>query len=320
MTEAPLYSDVADGPPGGIAHWLYAADGVRLRAAVWPGGENGTVFLLPGRSEYVEKYGRAAADLARRGYSTLVMDWRGQGLADRALPDPMSGHVGDFSEYQLDLDAALRWADEYRLPRPYFMLAHSMGGCIGLRALTRGLPMQAVVFTAPMWGISLKPWMRPLATVISNAAGWIGQARRYAPGTNAKTYVLDAPFAGNVLTTDADMYAYMREQSSLYPDLTLGGPTLGWLQAALVECRALAALPSPKTPALCALGTAEKVVDTTPIHLRMRDWPTGRVDLYPNAEHEVMMETPAMRSRLFDSVAAHFQAASQRSAFGADLI
>ena len=305
---APLYTDVADGPPGGQAYWLRASDGVRIRAALWAGGAKGTVFLLPGRTEYIEKYGRAAVDLGQRGYTTLTLDWRGQGLADRPLADKMAGHVGDFAEYQLDLDAILKLAHDQNLPRPYFMLAHSMGGCIALRALMRNLPFHAAAFTAPMWGISMAAWMRPMAIAIAATASWLRQNHRYAPGTTAKSYVLEAAFKDNVLTSDADMYDYMRHQAGVHPDLTLGGPSMGWLHAALVECRALSVLPSPLAPTLCALGTAEKVVDTAPIHLRMQRWQNSRVDLYPGAEHEIMMETPVMRARLFDSVAAHFAA------------
>lgn len=307
MTAAPLYTDVADGPTGGQAFWLRAADGVRLRAAIWPGGNQGTVLLLPGRTEYIEKYGRAASDLALRGFTTVSIDWRGQGLADRPLADKMSGHVDDFSSYQKDLDALLKLADDHSLPRPYLFLAHSMGGCIALRGLMRGLPVQAAAFTAPMWGISMAPWMRPLAIAVSTTAGWLGQAHRYAPGTTAKTYVLEAPFTDNVLTTDAEMYDYMRSQAGAHPDLALGGPSMGWLNAALSECNALSLMASPDAPALCALGTSERVVDTAPIHQRMRRWQNGRIDLYPTAEHEIMMETPAMRQRLFDSVADHFR-------------
>lgn len=310
MTAAPLYTDVADGPPGGQAFWLTASDGVRLRAAIWPGGTKGTVFLLPGRTEYIEKYGRAAGDMVLRGFTTVLVDWRGQGLADRALTDKMSGHVGHFSEYQKDLDAVLKLAHEQACPRPYFVLAHSMGGCIALRALMRDLPFHAAAFTAPMWGISMAAWMRPMAIAIATTANWLGQKGRYAPGTSAKTYVLDTPFQGNVLTTDPDMYAYMRSQANQHPNLRLGGPSMGWLQAALAECHALTLLPSPAIPAICALGTSERVVDTAPIHLRMRQWRNGSIDLYPNAEHEIMMESPAMRQRLFDSVANHFNAHS----------
>lgn len=308
MKAAPFYADVADGPEGGEALWLTAADGVRCRVAVWAAGADGTVILLPGRTEYAEKYGRAAGDLARRGFATLVIDWRGQGLADRALADAMVGHVADFAEYQLDLDAAMALADEMGLPEPRYLMSHSMGGCIGLRALTRALPFRAAVFSAPMWGISMAAWMRRLAQVISSLSGRLGMAHRYAPGTGAKTYVTEADFAENVLTTDAGMWAYMRNQVQAHPDLALGGPSLGWLNAALAECRALAMLPAPKLPTICALGTAEKVVDPAPVHLRMAGWGNGQLDLYPGAEHEVMMETPASRKGFFDRAARLYAA------------
>lgn len=311
--DAPLFTGIADGPAGGRAAWLHASDGVRIRVGWWPlAGAKGTVILLPGRTEYIEKYGRAAADLAQRGYAMLAIDWRGQGLADRALPDPMTGHVGTFDEYQRDLDAALTHADAIGLPRPFHMIAHSMGGCIGLRALMRGLPFASAAFSAPMWGILIAAWMRPMAVMLSTASRWLAFDHRYAPGTKPVTYVLDAPFAGNTLTTDAEMWGYMADQGRAHPELTLGGPSLGWLQAALHECHALTRLPSPQVPAICALGLMEKIVDTAPVHARMALWPEGRLDLYPACEHEVMMERPATRARFFDAAAALFDAHGAR--------
>jgi len=308
IADAPLFADLAEGPQGGRALWFTAADGVRLRAGIWPDGERGTVLLFPGRTEYIEKYGRAAEDLRARGYATAVIDWRGQGLADRAYADRLVGHVGDFAEFQRDVDALVDLARAQGLPEPFHLLCHSMGGCIGLRALMRGLPVRSAVFSAPMWGISMAAWMRPLAHVLGHLAGPFGQAHRYAPGTGGTTYVLDAPFQGNVLTTDPDMWDYMRRQVAAQPDLALGGPSMGWLHAALRECAALAARPAPATPAITALGTAEKVVDVAPIHLRMSGWSNGRLDLYSGAEHEVPMETPAHRARFYDEAAALFDA------------
>ncbi|MDX5351429.1 MAG: alpha/beta hydrolase, partial [Paracoccaceae bacterium] len=165
MTPAPFHAQVADGPPGAVSVWVRAG-GTRLRLAWWQAGGQGTVLLLPGRTECVEKYGRAAGDLVARGFSVITIDWRGQGLADRALPDPLVGHVGDFAEYQQDLDAMIATARQAGLPEPFFLLAHSMGGCIGLRGLMRGLPVKAAVFSAPMWGISMAAWLRPVAHVV----------------------------------------------------------------------------------------------------------------------------------------------------------
>ncbi|TMV72962.1 alpha/beta hydrolase [Thioclava sp. BHET1] len=308
MREAPFHAALADGPAKGHAVWVQTGDGVRIRLGIWPEGERGTVLLFPGRSEYVEKYGRAAADLRARGYATITIDWRGQGLADHALADPMTGHVGDFDEYQRDVDAMLAARATLGLPEPLFLLAHSMGGNIGLRSAMRGLDLRAAAFTAPMWGIPLGALMRPFALAIARGACCIGQGHRYAPGTGPANYTTIAAFEGNSLTTDPEMWAYMQEQVIRAPALALGGPSLSWVAAALSECRALAALPAPPVPAITALGTAEQVVDPAPIHARMADWPGGRLDLIEGAQHEVMMETPATRARFFAEACALFDA------------
>lgn len=307
MIEAPFHAALADGPPGAVCVWLKPG-AARIRVAWWNAGQKGTVLLLPGRTECIEKYGRAAGDLVARGYSVITIDWRGQGLADRALADRNSGHVDDFSEYQEDLDALLAEADRAGLPKPWFMMAHSMGGCIGLRALMRGLPVRAAVFSAPMWGISMAAWLRPVAQVVTSLAAPFGLANRYAPSTGPNSYLLQVPFEGNVLTTDRKMWNYMRAQVEAVPDFALGGPSLAWLRTALQECAALAMMPAPAVPAICALGTAEKVVDVAPVHLRMAGWSNGQLDLYPGAEHELMMESASVRKRFFDQAALLFDA------------
>ena len=111
MNAAPLDNVLAQGPQNGCAVWLKTADGTRIRAGFWAAdAAKGTVVLLPGRTEYIEKYGRTAADFAKAGFATLTLDWRGQGMSARALADPKVGHVGDFAEYQEDLDALLEFA------------------------------------------------------------------------------------------------------------------------------------------------------------------------------------------------------------------
>ena len=309
MTAAPYFAAVAEGPGDGAAWWLTTADGVRIRVGLWnAAARRGTVFLLPGRSEYVEKYGRTAGDLAAAGFVTLSVDWRGQGLADRALTDRMVGHVWDFAEFQLDVAALLDFAFARGLPQPYYMIAHSMGGCIGLRCLMAGLPFRAVAFSAPMWGILMADWMRPVAKILSKGARWLAFDHRYAPGTNSATYVTAVPFVGNMLTTDAEMWGYMRAQMLAHPELALGGPSLGWLQAALAECAALERMASPKYPVICALGSQERIVDVRPVLARMGRWPEGRLDLYPGAEHEVLMERPATRQAFLGRAVALFAA------------
>lgn len=319
MENAPLFHDVADGPEGGRAFWLRAADGVRIRIGHWPGATGdavrgtgdavrGTVLLFPGRTEYVEKYGRAAADLAARGYDTLTVDWRGQGLADRLLADRRVGHVGQFTDYQKDVAAMVAAARALNVPRPYYLLAHSMGGCIGLRALMEGLPVAACAFTGPMWGIQMATATRPAAWVLSWSGARLGLGHHLAPGTKPETYVMAEPFDANTLTRDADMYAYMQRQMITHPQLSLGGPSLRWLNEALIEMAGLARRPAPGVPCLTYVGTQERIVCPDRIAARMAGWPEGVLRQVQGGEHEVMMDTPATRAMVFNGVAEHFAA------------
>ncbi|TQF00251.1 MAG: alpha/beta hydrolase [Spiribacter salinus] len=307
MEEAPYFEKVADAPPGGRACWLNASDGTRIRVVYW-GGEalEGTLLLFPGRTEYAEKYGRTAKGLAERGLATLCIDWRGQGLADRLHEDEMLGHVRRFSDYQRDVRAMVEAAKTLGAPEPYYLLGHSMGGCIGLRALHEGLEVKAAAFTAPMWGIYLAPAMRPTAWALSNATSKLGIGGRLAPGTKRETYVLADPFDDNMLTTDRDMWDYMVRQAKAHPELTLGGPSLHWLAEALRETRKLHIMASPPHQAICFLGTRERIVDVSRIESRMRRWENGRLVMQEGAEHEVLMESSEMRAAILDEMVRFF--------------
>ncbi|MDE3028475.1 MAG: alpha/beta hydrolase [Paracoccaceae bacterium] len=308
MQDAPFFASLADGPAAGHSLWATCSDGVRVRVGLWPEGTKGTVLLFPGRTEYIEKYGRTAEDLRARGYATVTLDWRGQGLADRPLKDRNVGYIENFSDFQKDLATVLDVLREAGLPQPLYLISHSMGGAIAFRALHEGLRVKAAVFSAPMWGILLSPAVRPFAWALSHLSSQLGFGHVYAPGTGPVTYTASAPFIGNVLTSDAEMYRYMVAQTEGEPDLALGGPSLHWLHEALQECRVIRALPSPRIPVLTFLGTAEKVVDSEPIRARMARWPGGKLEMVPGAEHEVMMETPLIRARFFDATAALFDA------------
>jgi len=310
---APFYDDVAGAPGGGQCRFLTAADGVRLRVAHWrpEGGAKGTVLLFPGRTEYIEKYGPAAAEMLARGYALATIDWRGQGLADRALPDASTGHVARFTDYQKDVAAFLAYARSAKLPAPFFLMAHSMGGQIGLRALFEGLPVRAAAFSAPMWGIRMHPGLRPVAWAASTIATLSGRGSAYAPGTRPLTYMLETTFDDNVLTRDAPMFAWLRRQAEAHPDLVLGGPSLQWLNEALRDCLALSRRASPDLPCFTMLGTRERVVDPARIHQRMARWPKGTLEMAEGAEHEVMMERAEVRARFFDQAAALFARAAR---------
>lgn len=308
LQPAPFFAEIADGPDGGQAHWVTTSDGLRIRVGHWrpQSADKGTVFLFPGRTEYIEKYGPAAAELGARGYATIAIDWRGQGLADRMLPERRLGHVECFPDFQKDVAATLALADRLDLPRPYFLIGHSMGGAIGLRALIEDMPVKACVFTGPMWNIHIAPAMRPFGKLMGKIGPALGLAGKLVPTMTLDTYVLDHGFDGNTLTNNPEMYQFMRDQLLAQPDLALGGPTIGWLGEGLKDCAALAAMPSPMLPCITFLGTQEQIVDCPAIHDRMARWPGGELEMVQDTQHEVMMENPAIRTHVFDRICTLF--------------
>lgn len=312
MTPAPFNTLPGDPLPMARAFWLRAEDGLRLRATHWAaGGASGSVLLFPGRTEYAEKYNRLAQDLNAAGLDVLTIDWRGQGMSDRLLPDPRPGHVERFADYQRDVVELVVAAQERDLPQPWHMLAHSMGGAIGLAALHGGLPVSSAVFSAPMWGLSLSNIMTRLARGMIAVSRRTGRRLGIAPGSGGLApYLLQQGFSDNLLTGDGLAWGRVVAEAVAWPDLTIGGVTYHWLSEALDECQRLAGLPALPLPVLAGLGARERIVSPEAIRLRIAGWPGGQLLELPDCRHEPMMERPAIRDAFLSAMIGHFRANS----------
>lgn len=308
MEESVVFSKISAAPEDGSAYWIRTGDGVRLRVGAWrPAGNcSGTVFVLPGRSDYIEMYGHAVSAFVGFGYAALVIDWRGHGLSDRVARDPLVCHVNKFADYQLDVAAMVEVAQNLDLPKPWYLVGHSMGACIGLRALLNGLPMAACAFTAPMWDIHLSKVQRMVALPLTWAAQAVGKGHVYAPGYSGQSYVLRVDFEGNRLTSDPEMYRYWINQGRVEPQLHTGGPSMGWLYQSLIEMRSLSKEPSPNMRCLAVYGDQEEVVDVAAIQERIARWPGGQIGVIKTAKHEIMLESADIRATVISRICGHF--------------
>jgi len=215
MENAPFYAEIAEGPAGGKAFWISADDNVRLRVGLWKAeqSKNGSVLLFPGRTGYIERYGRIATRLRENGFSSFAIDWRGHGLSDRLVDDRNCCHVDRFSDYQRDVTAMIKAAERLELPRPWHLIGNSMGANIGLRAMLTQLDVAASAFIAPMWAINLSPIQYYAAWALSWTAQAVGKGHVYAPGYDGQNYVLKTAFEDNTMTNDEEMYRYLSDQA-----------------------------------------------------------------------------------------------------------
>ena len=304
MDKAPFHPQVAEGPSNVCAYWIHTDDNVRLRVAYWQTDKTpkGTVFLFQGRTENIEKYGRTAGELYRAGYHAFAIDWRGQGLSDRLTDDRMTGHVLHYSDYQKDVAAMLAAANALDLPKPWYLIGHSLGACIGLRAIIEGLPVSACAFTAPLWDINISTLQRLAAWPLSWMAQFMGKGHLYAPGTRGESYVLNTAFKDNSLTHDPDMYQYYINISKSLVDQQLGGPSMGWLFQTLKETQSLSKLPSPDMPCITFCGAEDKIVAIPAAKDRMARWPGGTFHLVKKAKHDVLHEMPDVRENVITKI------------------
>jgi lysophospholipase len=299
VTEAaPFFAEVASAPEGARPAWLSAEDGVRLRAVAWTGGRRGTMVIFPGRTEYVEKYGPVAARLVERGFAVLAIDWRGQGLSDRHPVTPQIGHVEDFRHYQRDVAALLGHEERLDLPRPMLMLAHSMGGCIGLRTLLERASFDAAILSAPMWHLQMAAATREITSKVARLAGSVGLGGRLTPGASPRPSAL-SPFEGNPLTSDRATFEWMSAQIEAHPELGLGGPSMQWTYAAIEEMARLYVAPLPSLPAVVFLGTEERVVSASVVRAQVSKMPAGKLVVCPGARHEIFMEPEAVQDEVW---------------------
>ena len=308
MEEAPFFTAVAEGPSNVTAYWVHTDDKVRLRVAHWPyeGAIKGTVFVFPGRTENIEKYGRAVERLQSAGYSAFAIDWRGQGLSDRFDDDRMLGHVDSYSDYQKDVAAMIASAETLELPKPWYLFGHSLGACVGLRALSEGLPVAACAFSAPLWDINLSAFQRFAAWPLTWTAQLMGKGHAYAPGTRGESYVLTTPFEENRLTHDESSYRYYQSVSENLEDQQVGGPSMGWLHQTLKETRALSKISSPDVPCITFCGAEDSIVAVPAVEDRMARWPRGKFELIPNARHDVLYEVASVRERVLGQMSELF--------------
>ncbi len=305
---APFFAAESGAPEGAHAVWRQAPDGIRVRIGDFGRGPKGTILCFPGRTEYIEKYGPTARDFRAAGYGFLAIDWRGQGLADRLLPDARLGHIDRFGDYQHDVAALLAHAREAGLPRPWFLLSHSMGGAIALEALRQGLDVRAAAFSAPMWQVAMAAILRPAARIVPAMAEPLGLWRAVVPGTTKKSYILGADPEDNLLTSDPGTFRWFRAHLQRHPELALAGPTLRWFSEALKACDALERCALPRLPVRVFVGSRERIVSQQRIRQMAGRWPSADLTELGGAEHEVLMERPALRNRAIAETVALFDA------------
>jgi lysophospholipase len=292
-------------PSGARAGYMRTRDNIRLRYALWRPRhsiDKGTICLVQGRCEFIEKYFETIEDFLARGFGVATFDWRGQGGSDRLIGNSKLGYVDQFSDYWTDLSSFHADILLPDCPPPYYLVGHSMGGQAALMAGARDrLMFDRMFLSAPMVEIYGLPMSSAALATVAEAICYMGLGRLpVSRGSKYKAH--EDAFPGNNLTSDFRRYMRTVDVLNNRPDLEITAPTFRWVASALRSNARAAGDDFPgrvNVPVLMLAAARDEVVSTSAIEhlgLRMR---TGRHAVIAASRHELFMENDDVRGQVF---------------------
>ena len=288
-------------PPDGHQEIIRTEDGFVIRAAHWlarSGARHGTICLMQGRGEYIEKYFETIEFFRQQGFAVATFDWRGQGGSERLLSNRNKGHISDYDRYDADLLAVIEQILKPHCPPPYYALAHSNGGLILLRHVARRKTLfERLVLCAPFLGLGSAYEPVTLAKVLVGVSQSIGLSRLMVPAGSEKPSEA-TPFLGNLLTSDEARFARNAAIIAAGPSLGIGSPTIGWVAAALRAMADLAGesvIENIRLPILMIGAGNDSIVSNRALETVALRLAMGRHLMLHGARHELMMEQDRFR-------------------------
>ncbi|MBN1336233.1 MAG: lysophospholipase [Deltaproteobacteria bacterium] len=143
--------------------FLTSQDGTRIHTVTCGSSDapKGELLVLGGLADHAGRYRHVSERCVEAGFRVTIAEPRGHGDSEGRR-----GHVSRWSLYGDDLRVVLG-----SLPRPAWILAHSMGGLIALDVVRDPLPRSplGLVCTNPLLGLALTPqrWKTSLSSLLS---------------------------------------------------------------------------------------------------------------------------------------------------------
>jgi alpha-beta hydrolase superfamily lysophospholipase len=265
-----------------------AADGLALRAWYWPRPRpRGVLVLSHGLGEHAGCYRHVAEALGEAlEFDVLAFDYRGHGRSPGRR-----GVVRRYDELTADLRAALAWAARERPGLPRFVLGHSNGGQVALRAALEGEPIAGLILSNPSLQLAVRvpAWKRLVGEVLL----------RVAPGVTLAATLPDALMTNdpeNLASRRDDPLRHSRISAPLFFGMVAGGPLLSARAGEI------------GVPVLLLLGGADPVIDAAASRAAFERLgsPDKTLRVYPEMLHEPLNDLD--RGRVLDDIAAWISA------------
>ncbi|HEV7323187.1 MAG TPA: alpha/beta hydrolase [Ensifer sp.] len=293
-------------PDNHVAGFFDGVGGRKIRYAIFKTKQpmaRGTVVLLQGRNESIEKYFETIADLTAAGLWVATFDWRGQAGSERLLPQAGRGYVDHFSNYERDLSTFI---EQIVLPDtrlPFSIVAHSMGALVALSlAPMLASRIDRLVVLAPFVGLGGQALGEKSIATVATLMRCVGLGA--VPAHPDKG---NRPFEKNVLTADRRRYARNIALTDAHPELRLGPPTARWLSEAFRAMRRVIRrehLTRITLPTIILAPTADRLVPHFSVEWLARNFRAAQMIPIDGARHELLHEADRYRAQAMAAILA----------------
>ena len=259
-----------------------AKDNLRLYwQSLTPPAPRATVAVIHGYGDHSGRYGPLFEALSGAGYELHALDYRGHGQADGRR-----GHCDHFADYLDDVGLFLdRVESAVPAGRKLFVLGHSHGALILARFLIeRARPMAGAVFCSPFLRLAIRPSPVKLgaARLVSRVLPWV-------------------PFQSEIRIEQLTRDVAVRD-ATLRDPLYNRTVTPGWFfESRAAQVEVLRRAGELAVPSLVLAAHADSIAD--PAEMQVFHERLGAADktlrTYPDAYHELFIELPDVRRRVF---------------------
>ena len=268
----------------GLAHQLgrIETDTHTIAAHLWaPRDAVGSAVVVHGYYDHVGLYGHLIRFLLDRRLAVLSFDLPGHGLSSGP-----PATIETFDHYVAAFDACFRAFDAH-LPRPRHLFGQSTGGAIAMEwllanELTRATaPFDKIVLLAPL----VRPYLWPLNRVVYEIA-------RRTIAERPRSFAFNAQ--------NREFVEFLRDRDPLQAR-TL---PVQWVTAMQAWRKRFERYQPSDLAPLVVQGHADRTVDRRYNVRVIERLFRPRVFYIPEARHHLVNESPAVRARIFDAIAA----------------
>ena len=261
-------------------------------------------LILPGFTEFCEKYAHVAQKMHDMGHDCLIIDWPGQGRSGHHGKTDLMVHCDKFADHIRALQALIKQAGWHR--GTLHILGHSMGGHLALLAADRlASRIGTVALSAPM----IIPAARPVSAIrlLGILLGLAGRNRNYAPFTRPPSLSEVRVFhEDNLLTTDRAGYEWQTRWFEQAPELRRYGASIGWVREAYRSAARYTTnkdfLADIKTPILIMSAEREAIVSNAKMAYAASHLPNADFITIKGGKHELFNETPQIDKQVWDHI------------------